>query len=74
MWISTHNLLNDFNPVLSTETTGSYRKSLTLLSYIELSFQAPSYDHILLIRAYALTKVQTLTVDKIKIKQCFSQI
>ena len=50
-----HNLLIDCNPVLSTEPTGPHCESLTMLSYIELSFQAPSYDHNLLTRVYTLT-------------------
>ena len=53
-----HNLLIDCNPVLSTEPTGPHCESVTMLSYIELSFQAPSFDHNL------LTKVYTLTIDK----------
>ena len=51
-----HNLLIDCNPVLSTELTGPHYVSLTMLSYIELSFQAPSYDHILLPRVHTLTE------------------
>ena len=50
-----HNLLIDCNPVLSTEPTGPHCESLTILSYIELSFQAPSYDHNLFTRVYTLT-------------------
>ena len=42
--------------MLSTERTGSHCESLTKLSYIELSFQAPTYDHNLLARVYTLTK------------------
>ena len=52
-----HNLFVDCNPVLSTEPTGKHCESLTMLSYIELSFQAPSYDHNLLTRVYTLTSV-----------------
>ena len=50
-----HNLLIDCNPVLSTEPTGPHCGSLTMLSYIELSFQAPSYDYNLPTRVYTLT-------------------
>ena len=51
-----HNLLIDCNPVVSTEPTGPHYESLTMLSYIELSFQAPSYDHKLFTRVYTLTE------------------
>ena len=50
-----HNLLIDCNPVLSTGPTGTHCESLTMLFYIELSFQAPSYDHNLFTRVYTLT-------------------
>ena len=50
-----HNLLIDCNPVLSSEPTGPLCESLTMLSYIALSFQASSYDHNLFTRAYTLT-------------------
>ena len=50
-----HNLLIDCNPVLSNEPTGPHCESLTMLSYIELWFQAPSYDHNLSTRVYTLT-------------------
>ena len=45
-----HNLLIDYNPVLSTETTGPHCESLAMLSYFELPFQAPSHDHNLFFR------------------------
>ena len=51
-----HNLLFDCNPVHSTEPTGAHCESLTILSYIELSFQAPSYDHNLLTIVYTITR------------------
>ena len=50
------NLLIDCNPVLSTEPTGPHCEILTMLSYIELSFQAPSYDHNLFTRVHTNSK------------------
>ena len=41
--------------MLSTKPTGPHCESLTMLSYIELPFQAPSYDHNLFTRVYTLT-------------------
>ena len=49
-----HNLLIDCNHVLSTEPTGPHCESISMLSYFELSFQAPSYYHNLLTRVYTL--------------------
>ena len=50
-----HNLIIDCNPELSTEPIGPHFKSLPMLSYVELSFQASSYDHNLFTRLYTLT-------------------
>ena len=52
-WVATPQSI-DCNPVLSTEPTGPYCESLTMLAYIELSYQAPSYDHNLFTRVYTL--------------------
>ena len=59
-----HNLLIDCNPVLSTEPTGPHPESLAMLSYIQLPFQAPSYDYNLLTRVYTPTKIFTFSLQK----------
>ena len=46
-----HNLLIDCNPVLSYEPTGLHYESLAMISYVELSFQASSYDHNLIYKS-----------------------
>ena len=57
-----HNLLIDCNSLLSTEPTDPHCECLTMLSYIELSFQAPSYDHNLFTRVYTLTQPPKLCI------------
>ena len=58
MWNHTRRIFTRkmFN-VLSTEPTGRHYERLNMISYIKLSFQAPSYDHNLLTRAYTLKTV-----------------
>ena len=58
-----HSLLIDCDPALSTEPTGPHCGSLTILSYIELSIQAPSYNHNLFTRVYTLTQPPKLCIN-----------
>ena len=53
-----HNLSIDCSSVLSAEPAGPHCEGLSMLSYIELSFQAAYHDHDLLTRVHILKRYQ----------------